>query len=251
MSKNLSKLSGRQGLKNNLFDRYGQLKMEDGSPSKTELDRLSKEFLVGTSSTYGATTFYDFLKPENKNKKVYICNGSACLCAGTQEALKEEISKSLSEEEIGHMCCLGRCHENGSFQFNGHNYSAKSPSEIKLILNGDLDEYSDNYKVVSFGTKVLTADFEGIDQFKILLSEQLKRDPIAVLDDIKASGIRGRGGAGFPMGIKLDFCRKADGDTKFIICNADEGDPGAFSDRYLLEMQPHSVLFGMIISGFV
>lgn len=63
--------------------------------------------------------------------------------------------------------------------------------------------------------------------------------------------MRGRGGAGFPMGLKLEFCRNVENETKFIICNADEGDPGAYSDRYLLEHQPHSVLFGMLISGYV
>ena len=79
----------------------------------------------------------------------------------------------------------------------------------------------------------------------------LGRDPEGVLEEIKASNLRGRGGAGFPMGSKLAFCRQAPGEVKFIICNADEGDPGAFSDRYLLEQRPHSVLFGMLVSGYV
>ena len=74
---------------------------------------------------------------------------------------------------------------------------------------------------------------------------------VEVLEEIKKSNIRGRGGAGFPMGIKLESCRNIENDTKFIICNADEGDPGAYSDRYLLEKQPHAVLFGMMISGLV
>jgi NADH-quinone oxidoreductase subunit F len=72
-----------------------------------------------------------------------------------------------------------------------------------------------------------------------------------VLEEIKTSNVRGRGGAGFPMGLKLGFCRETENDTKFIICNADEGDPGAYSDRYLLEQQPHSVLYGMLIAGYV
>ncbi|MDC1052279.1 NADH-ubiquinone oxidoreductase-F iron-sulfur binding region domain-containing protein, partial [Flavobacteriaceae bacterium] len=81
--------------------------------------------------------------------------------------------------------------------------------------------------------------------------EALQKDAVDVLEEIKISNLRGRGGAGFPMGLKLQFCRNEDNPTKFIICNADEGDPGAFSDRYLLEHQPHSVLFGMLISGYV
>ena len=63
--------------------------------------------------------------------------------------------------------------------------------------------------------------------------------------------MRGRGGAGFPIGLKLGFCKHEESDTKFIICNADEGDPGAYSDRYLLEEQPYKVLLGMMIAGYI
>jgi NADH:ubiquinone oxidoreductase subunit F (NADH-binding)/(2Fe-2S) ferredoxin len=71
-----------------------------------------------------------------------------------------------------------------------------------------------------------------------------------VIETVKASGLRGRGGAGFPTGMKWDFTSKYEGDKKFIICNADEGDPGAFMDRSTLEGDPHSVLEAMMIAGF-
>jgi NADH-quinone oxidoreductase subunit F len=87
-----------------------------------------------------------------------------------------------------------------------------------------------------------------VDFYKIWI-DLLKREPELILKDIKNSGLRGRGGAGFPMGNKLEFCRQEKGEIKFIICNADEGDPGAYSDRYLLEQRPHSVLLGMLVSG--
>ena len=69
--------------------------------------------------------------------------------------------------------------------------------------------------------------------------------------ELKDSGLRGRGGAGFPIAFKLDSCRNTAGKQKFIVCNADEGDPGAYSDRYLMEQQPHSVLLGMMIAGYI
>ena len=250
MSDNLSELSGRQGLKNNLFDRLGKLAVETGTPDKEDLARLAEEFLVGKANTYGTTTFYDFLKPENKGKKVYVCNGSACLCAGTQEKVHEELEKHFEASEIGHMCCLGRCHENGAFNYNGLNYSAKSGAEIAEIVQNK-QEAGDDYHVVSHGTAVLTRAYEGFDAHYAVLKAALQKEPEDLQEEIKTSGIRGRGGAGFPMWIKLDTCRKIDSDTKFIICNADEGDPGAFSDRYLLEKQPHAVLFGMMIAGYV
>jgi NADH-quinone oxidoreductase subunit F len=74
--------------------------------------------------------------------------------------------------------------------------------------------------------------------------------PEQVIDAVTKSGLRGRGGAGFPTGVKWGFCRKAQGSPKYLICNADEGDPGAYMDRSLLEGNPHSVLEGMIVAGY-
>jgi (2Fe-2S) ferredoxin len=73
--------------------------------------------------------------------------------------------------------------------------------------------------------------------------------PDQIIDEVQRAGLRGRGGGGFPTGQKWKFCRNADGDTKYVICNADEGDPGAFMDRSLLEGNPHSVLEGMVIGA--
>ncbi|MFC2060694.1 NADH-quinone oxidoreductase subunit F, partial [Chloroflexota bacterium] len=81
------------------------------------------------------------------------------------------------------------------------------------------------------------------------LIKALGMGPEGVLEEIKKSGLKGRGGAGFPTGQKWDFCRKAPGNEKYLICNADEGDPGAFMDRSLLEGDPHAVLEGMLIGA--
>jgi len=74
--------------------------------------------------------------------------------------------------------------------------------------------------------------------------------PEEVIGAVKKAGLRGRGGAGFPTGLKWDITRKAEGDTKYVICNADEGDPGAFMDRSAIEGDPHTVIEGMIIGGY-
>jgi len=74
--------------------------------------------------------------------------------------------------------------------------------------------------------------------------------PEEVIEEIREAGLRGRGGAGFPSGVKWDFCRRADGNEKYLICNADEGDPGAFMDRALLEGVPHQVIEGMIVAAY-
>ncbi len=257
MSKNLGDLSLRKGLKNNLFERIGALAHEEGggTPSKEKLAELAEEFLMGSANTYGTATFYDFLKPDNKGKKVYVCNGSVCMMAGTQEKLKNEISKHVKAEEIGEMCCLGRCHENAAFQYKGTNYSAQSNAGIAAILSDKTTDgtpdRTDDYTVRSYGHTILTAPFPGIETYFQVFKDALKRGAPEILEAIKTSNLRGRGGAGFPMGTKLEACREEKSNIKFIVCNADEGDPGAFSDRYLLEKQPFSVLFGMMIAGYV
>jgi NADH-quinone oxidoreductase subunit F len=96
---------------------------------------------------------------------------------------------------------------------------------------GDIDHY------------IASGGYEG-------LNEVLKMEPQEVIDEVKKSGLRGRGGAGFPTGQKWQFCHDAAGSQKYIICNADEGDPGAFMDRAVLEGDPHSVLEGMLIGAY-
>ena len=82
------------------------------------------------------------------------------------------------------------------------------------------------------------------------LAKSLAMKPEEVIEEIKISGLRGRGGGGFPTGSKWQFTRNAAGDKKYVICNADEGDPGAFMDRSVLEGDPHRVIEGMIICGY-
>ena len=93
-------------------------------------------------------------------------------------------------------------------------------------------------------------DYIAINGYKALATALSKMKPEEVIDEIKESGLRGRGGGGFPTGRKWGYARKAKGELKYVICNADEGDPGAYMDRSLLEGNPHSVLEGMIIGAY-
>lgn len=250
MSKNLSELSGRKGLTENLFEELGIAAKRTGTPSKAEMEKLANEFLIGKANVYGAASFYDFLREENKGKKVYICNGSSCLTAGTQEGLRKKLERNFKKDEIGEMCCMGRCHENNTFNYNGKNYSGTDISKIAQIKKGKFKSEG-TYNTTHIGTQVLTGHFPGIDEYYFTLGEALKRSADDLLNELKDSGLRGRGGAGFPISFKLESCKNTEGKIKFIVCNADEGDPGAYSDRYLLEQQPHSVLLGMMIAGYI
>src|SRR3990170_2847992 len=121
----------------------------------------------------------------------------------------------------------------------GEDYELFQQKQVKIVLSacGRIDhEDTDAYHSVG-----------GYGAASDVLTEWLPDD---VIQEIKNSGLRGRGGAGFPTGLKWELARKARGDAKYIICNADEGDPGAFMDRAVIEGNPHSVIEGMIIAGY-
>jgi NADH-quinone oxidoreductase subunit F len=93
-------------------------------------------------------------------------------------------------------------------------------------------------------------DYIAVGGYSALAKVLTGFEPEAVIAEIKASGLRGRGGGGFPTGRKWELCRAAEGDRKYVICNADEGDPGAYMDRSVLEGNPHAVLEGMLIGAY-
>lgn len=250
MSKNISELSGRKGLENNLFEALGKAAALNGTPDAESLESIRNEFLVGKSTVYGTTSFYDFLRPENQGKKVYVCNGSACMTAGTQAKVKDKLANHFNAKEIGEMCCLGRCHENSAFFYDGHNYSGKDIENLSNIKDKKAKS-AENYFVGCHGKSILTAPAVPVETYFNILKEALIKGKDAILNEIKIAAIRGRGGAGFSMGYKLESCKNVNDPTKFIVCNADEGDPGAYSDKYIMEQRPMSLLLGMMIAGFV
>jgi len=93
-------------------------------------------------------------------------------------------------------------------------------------------------------------EYIGVGGYEALGKALLEMTPQDVIQEIKSSGLRGRGGAGFPTGLKWELAYKAKGSPKYIICNADEGEPGTFKDRLILEGDPHKTIEGMIIAGY-
>jgi len=249
MSKNISNLSGRIGLKNNLFKKISENVL---SNSPKDIKEIAKEYNLGVSTLHGAESFYEFLRPAHREKKAFVCNGSACMCAGTQEKLKETLKEKLGKDKVGEMFCLGHCYENNAFHYDGENYAGKDIEKIDQILKGEKIN-QDKFFSKSFATTSFLMDdkLSSISQVKDQLTKFLKTDKKEIIKSLLDSNLTGRGGAGFPTGMKWDFCSKAISEKKYVVCNADEGDSGAFSDRYLLEDQPLKVLFGMIICGYV
>lgn len=220
------------------------------------------------------------------NKKILICGGTGCLSSKSRE-IKENLEKELKNRNIDDVevvltGCFGFCEKGpivkvvpaNNFYIEVKPEDAKDIIEIDIIGNKKVERilYKDpvsqkavtDYKKMNFYQKqerrVLkncgAIDPENIDDFlkndgykasKKAISE-MTRD--FVIKNIIDSGLRGRGGGGFPTGIKWEIASKNHAEQKYIVCNADEGDPGAFMDRSILEGDPHSVIEGMMIAGY-
>ncbi len=246
MSRNISLLSGKKDDKNSLF---GKISV---SPNETSDSQLAGEYNLGVSTIHSTKSFYDFLGEDFKNKKAYVCSGSACMCRGTQEEVSDKLKKKFGEDSVGEMICLGRCYENSAFHYDGENYSGDDVNQLDDIVAGK--HKSPPYTMKSYSnTSFLVEDqiFSTYEDFKELLQTCFASDKDDLINTLKDSGLRGRGGAGFPTGMKWEFCKAQEAKAKYVVCNADEGDPGAFSDRYLLEEQALKVLFGMVICGYI
>ncbi|MBT9150862.1 MAG: NADP-reducing hydrogenase subunit HndC [candidate division WS2 bacterium] len=154
-----------------------------------------------------------------------------------------DIAQKIIEEHLLHNKILVN-HVLGTrdhLKYEGINPFSEHPffkNQVRIALRncGIIDPENINHYLANEG-------YKGIEK-------ALSLNPIEVIEEIKKSGLRGRGGGGFPTGTKWDFCYKSDSDKKYLICNADEGDPGAFMDRSLLEGDPHSVLEGMLIGAY-
>lgn len=217
---------------------------------------------------------------------VLVCGGTGCTASKSPavfEVLAEEIKRRGLDGEVRlvQTGCRGFCamgpvmivYPDGIF------YCQVQPSDVPHLVEETLvkgrvvprltykEPFSHQsvpfYKDIPFYGKQLRITLrncglinpESIDEYiardgYAALSKALfEMTPDQVIEEVKRSGLRGRGGAGFLTGLKWEFCRKARGEPKYLICNADEGDPGAFMDRSILEGDPHSVIEGMIIAS--
>ena len=228
------------------------------------------------------------IKKRNVKKTVVnICGGTGCMALGCIDVIKafhEEVKKQglADKVEVRATGCPGFCERGTILTIEPSNVfyqkvRKKDVAEVveKTLSKGELVERLlfpdmntgkriENEKDVPFyakQTRLLLANSSQIDPeniedyiffggYSAMAKALNSMKPEAIIDEVKASGLRGRGGGGFPTGKKWESTREAHGDIKYTICNCDEGDPGAFMDRSLMEGNPHSVLEGMIIGAY-
>ncbi len=224
---------------------------------------------------------------DDRKAEIRICAGTACHASG-RVALRKALDKALAERNLSDEVavvetgCHGFCEEGPIVVVRpqGLFYPRLKPKDIADIVDtsvvgdGIVDRllYKDpatgeplaherDIPFYALQERIVLALNGKIDPYSIddyfahggytALAKVLQdADPMGVIDAVEASGLRGRGGAGFPTGRKWRFCRGNPGDVHYVICNADEGDPGAFMDRSVLEGNPHSVIEGMTIAAY-
>lgn len=247
-NKNIRSLSARKGLGDNLFENVARLAEKGADPE--DFQKLSRQYHIDDSVVFGTASFYDFTREEERKKKIRVCNGTACMVAGTQDQVKQWVNKEFPSEEIGHVACVGHCHKNSAIMYGGNTYSLSSQQHLQELIQAGENSKAPllSYEVDSNTTPVLTAPVDDPEAF-FRQARKVSQNPGQFISELKTSGLRGRGGAGFPFWFKLDAVAREKDKQKFVVCNADEGDPGAFSDMYLLEHQPLKVLYGMYASG--
>lgn len=247
-NKNIRALSYRKGIDDNLFENIADLSKK--SAAREEFHQLAKRFFLDDSVVFGTSSFYDFIKPENRNKKIQVCNGTACMVAQTQDSIILQLENHFEKNEIGHAACLGRCHSNHAILYNDRTFSATTEKEIINIIEARQTNFiqKNSYAIGANTTPILTAPIENLEDF-YAVADAFSGIPDKVIQALKIANLRGRGGAGFPFWFKLDAVIKEKSDQKYIVCNADEGDPGAYSDMYIMEHQPHKMLLGMYLAG--
>jgi bidirectional [NiFe] hydrogenase diaphorase subunit len=213
--------------------------------------------------------------------RILVCMSTPCISSGAtavQEALVEAIKAGQLEAEVEAVAtgCLGPCSRGPliTIQMQGkedviyenvspdmaqglidkHLKAASVPALDKNVLPSDLHFFTKQMQIVLADSGVI--DPEKLEPYVArggytALGHALREmSPEEVCQEITKSGLRGRGGAGFPSGLKWDMVRKAVGDKKYVVANGDEGDPGAYMDRTLMESDPHRVLEGMAIAGY-
>jgi NADP-reducing hydrogenase subunit HndC len=223
----------------------------------------------------------------NYRMHVLICAGAGCIssnCKEVKDRFLTELQKHRLEQEIKvvETGCIGSC-DLGPVMVvypEGVFYQKVRPEDVGTIVEEHLIKgrpvsqllYSEigtdrtvlKYDDIGFFNKQVRIALRNVGVINPeFIEEYIARDgyaalgrvltqfkPAEVVELLKKSGLRGRGGAGFPTGLKWEFTQKAVGETKYVVCNADEGDPGAFMDRSVLEGDPHSVLEAMTIAGY-
>ena len=218
---------------------------------------------ISPANAYGVASFYSMLNlKEQAENVIRICDGPVCWMCGASDALKD-VEQAFSGQpgwKIERTSCLGLCDRAPAMLVNGQQAGPFTPGSAVELTQGWSGQLKDYSQPCKGETRVMMANAGIIDPESLVsglehgayqaLQVVLKRSPEAILNEIEASGLSGRGGAGFPVGRKWRFVAQAKRTPKYIVCNADESEPLIFKDRVLIDTNPHQILEGMAVAGY-
>ncbi len=261
-----------------LMDILIDVQEELGYIPEEAIELMATELNISSVDIEQTMSFYHFLSSKSTGKyTIHLNNSVTAEMAGRQHVVEEFENEtgtkfnSVSEDGLIGLfdtACIGMSDQEPAALINGIVFPQLTPEKVKILVNdmksgkpvqemiagnfGDGNNSRDDVKsTVNNNIRktgpVLDPDYEAGQVIKDKVSGM---QPDDVINTIKESNIRGRGGAGFPTGLKWDFCRKARGDKKYIFCNADEGEPGTFKDRVIVTEKPKLLLEGMAIAGY-
>ena len=246
-------------------------------------ERIAAGLNIQGSEVFGVMSFYSMYTWKPKGKYVIrMCESPPCHVTGAENmlhALQKELGIGLGETTsdglftLEFTACLGVCEVAPAMQINEVVIGNLTAAKIKQVLADYRAGKAPDYKQLPYSTNdflkykqspqelvvldnVGHIDPNSIDAYLArggyanLKKAVTTMTPEAVVEEVKTAGIRGRGGAGFPAGLKWSFTRPLTVTPKYVICNADEGEPGTIKDRYIMEGDPHKVLEGIAIAGF-
>lgn len=237
-----------------IFDELRAIQKEHGYLPADKLQTLSKKLDMPLYRINGVADFYPSFHVSPQPKvAVRVCSDMSCHLRGAA-TLKRELEQRfqvLKDVGVSEASCLGQCDGAPALSI-GHEFyrdvtAAQTEALVAMALGGTELPHLKPEKL----TKLASDPYHGIEQYGALRNLVETQDWDGVIAALKASGLSGMGGAGFPTGIKWDAVRKAPGSPKYVVCNADESEPGTIKDRFILQHTPHLVIEGMIIAGLV
>ena len=230
-----------------------------GALSLPVYQHIAKKLKMPVNKVYSTATFYAlFATAPEEEHVIRVCRDGACALHGA-DAVYEAGREALGDQ-VASYSCLGHCHAGPAAMVDDfivthltpESWSGEWPPAVDLSPVPMLTPEPERRLLARIGQ----IDPESLDDARAASAyaglERALRDfsPQQVIDEVIASGLQGRGGAGFPTGRKWAFTAAAEGEPKYIICNADESEPGTFKDRALMEGDPHRVIEGIILAGY-
>lgn len=239
MSNNIRSLCKRKGLQHSLFQEMQDLHQQNGGIDSECATLLAESYLLSPAAIFGSTSFYDFLRADEAGIDAHLCDGTSCVISATQATNKQLVLDHYQADTIGRVKCLGLCYSGGGFMHRDKVLAGDLTNQLANTAQPEAKESSPPYYCKS-RESIFTDIILDLDEFYGLCISKKN----AINAELRISQLQGRGGGAFLFWKKLVATKEMMGE-KLVVCNADEGDPGAFSDKYLLEQQPHKVLGGM------